>query len=1237
MDDNSQAGNLVKWGAGALGLSAVVAAVASPKLGIWIALILLIILVLALVLFGGYYVWSRLRAKRQREQFSSAIQAQTAEAPKSISDPNKRAALDRVRQKFQSGLQEFKSRGKDIYKLPWYVIIGESGSGKTEAIRHSGIDFPPSLQDELQGAGGTVNMDWWFTNRGIILDTAGSMIFNEARAGETPEWREFLRLLKKARSRSPINGLFLVLSIESLIRDSADRIAQKAGILAQQLDLIQRTLDVRFPVYLLVTKSDLLTGFREFFDNVEDPLLQHQMFGWSNPDPLDAAFRPDLVEQHLENVAERVRRRRLALLRDAFTARQPFGGDTQRFFAASSQAGFGGGPRRLDEVDKMFALPESILRLAPRLRRYLETIFVAGEWSAKPVFLRGIYFTSSMREGKALDEAIAYATGLPLEQLPEDRSWDKNRAYFLRDLFHEKVFRESGLVTRATNTLKLLRKRQFAIFGTAAVALLVLTVFSFFAYRDLKESVLRESAYWQVGAANWSDGRWNPAIVASQTNSSRSLYAGTNQVTTVSGMENLTLIQYHSHLGQIAQRKLAVNWIFKPLAMFDTGDVQKRAQAQRHLFDAGVLAPLVLDTKAKMIGGDLAAGELNLSRHRAALLSLMELEADARLSSDQALVTTNTAAGYLKSFLDYLTETDLNPDASLVRTFVGTYDRKSAADKGSVWPPAYLLGGDALANNIAIQVGLENFQKECTAAQTNLQQHLKLVNDFADKLRQYHGQEVNWLANLPENCTDALAPAKLSVDASWTRLAASTNFGSDVLTNLSSRYQLMADTAASSSASTLKAPVRNMLNRLPLSEQKRRLFNQILARLDEMAGQAADAIVTSRNQRASALALLDANCLAATNGSLPAYQARWQVYANACALASTPLKLDESLIGDKWARFGDLKKKADAFRAALADYQGPLAVNVSNTCSQIAAQARERLEGQYVESYVKLAAGKLAALANQPQDTLETITNTRIWLARIEGDLQADAVVGGQMDKLSAVAVNVREARQKSLTSIGAEIKRRVGFPVLLDASSVMDIQSMQTLRGLLTGLRTELQDPVWQADKTGALNGLQAKCDHYASVVTSLVDGQGSPGQWELWFVPPESTDEADKEIVRICRDAQVTVGDQPGEWADLAVQAHADQLAAKAGADAGLKLNIRCLRDDPTSEVFKRNFSDWGLVRLIKDSELKAERLDEGSRWRFTVKLGLNRQGWHKGNEVFEVKLLSGRLPKIEEWPTQ
>jgi type VI protein secretion system component VasK len=59
-----------------------------------------------------------------------------------VSDPGQRARLDDLRKKFQSGVDAYKSRGKDLYKLPWYVIVGEPGSGKTEAIRHSNVGFP---------------------------------------------------------------------------------------------------------------------------------------------------------------------------------------------------------------------------------------------------------------------------------------------------------------------------------------------------------------------------------------------------------------------------------------------------------------------------------------------------------------------------------------------------------------------------------------------------------------------------------------------------------------------------------------------------------------------------------------------------------------------------------------------------------------------------------------------------------------------------------------------------------------------------------------------------------------------------------------------------------------------------------------------------------------------------------------------------------------------------------------
>ena len=73
--------------------------------------------------------------------------------------------------------------------------MGEPGSGKTEAIRRCNIGFPPGLNDQLQGAGGTINMHWWFTNHGIVLDTAGRLMFEQVQPGSSSEWGAFLDML----------------------------------------------------------------------------------------------------------------------------------------------------------------------------------------------------------------------------------------------------------------------------------------------------------------------------------------------------------------------------------------------------------------------------------------------------------------------------------------------------------------------------------------------------------------------------------------------------------------------------------------------------------------------------------------------------------------------------------------------------------------------------------------------------------------------------------------------------------------------------------------------------------------------------------------------------------------------------------------------------------------------------------------------------------------------------------
>lgn len=452
---------------------------------------------LATIIFGsalvgllllGYSQWLRFQTVRRASPMEQAIRGNAGAAPIGIAEPARRARLDDLRASFEKGVQKFRDAGKNLYALPWYVLVGESGSGKTEAIRHCNVGFPPGLQDQLQGAGGTLNMNWWFTNHAVILDTAGRLMFEEVKPGTTNEWQEFLKLLKRARPNCPVNGMLLVIPADSLIRDSSEAIEKKAGRIAEQLDSIQRALGVRFPVYVVVTKCDKINGFREFFDGIADPGLQHQMMGWSNPAPLDTPFDPEQIDQHLRTVATRLQRRRLALLQD------PVHTDDPR-------------ARRIEQVDALFEFPEAFMDIAPRLKRYLQMVFVAGEWSAKPLFLRGIYFTSSMREGEELDAKLAAALRIPIENLAGGgKVWDRERAYFLRDLFMGKVFKEKGLVTRATDTRAQQRQRRNLLYGVSAAGVLALGGLTYLGMRDLGRNIQEPATFWRE--LDQSIARW---------------------------------------------------------------------------------------------------------------------------------------------------------------------------------------------------------------------------------------------------------------------------------------------------------------------------------------------------------------------------------------------------------------------------------------------------------------------------------------------------------------------------------------------------------------------------------------------------------------------------------------------------------------------------------------------------------------------------------------------------------
>lgn len=781
--------------------------------GKWWVFLIVFAAVIVLVLIGFLLVMAW-RQRRKSAQMGGQIQQHNS-LVRGISDPGQRARLDDLRKKFEQGVNEYRSRGKDLYTLPWYMIVGEPGSGKTEAVRRSNVGFPPGMQDEFQGVGGTINMNWWFTNYAVLLDTAGRLMFDEIKPGETSEWKEFLSLLKNNRPNCPVNGLLLVIPSDSLIKDTGEEIARKAGRIAQQLDVIQRVLDVRFPVFVIVSKCDKINGFREFFDGLKDPQQQHQIMGWSNPGPLDQPFQADSVAQHLARVVQRLNRRRLGLLRDPI-AEAPNG-------------------RRLDEVDALYALPHSLSLLAPRLRRYLETIFVAGEWSAKPLFLRGIYFTSSMREGSALDEDLANVMGVPVDQLGEGKVWERERAYFLRDLMIEKVFRERGLVTRATNTTQLLRRRKIMLIGGGSAALLIFILVAILSMMNLRSNVEEHSRYWSaVSSVGWQNGHWKQPIVP-VTSSGVFAPSLTNQVVVERPIEVAT---FHASLRDLAEKELPRNWFYPGLSSLYSS---KSRKAQRVVFETGVLHPLVEGVRQKIpraVPGDPAG----LRRFQEALVALIRLEADASpgMAASKKPLTLQTADAFMRPLWSFLSGQDAAQDpafTNLVSTFVRTCSGNDEA--ASLWAPTWLSGAisqpNLLGNNPSMRANLDALETVLVASVKGRADRWTATLKLREALIEFKRAEESMYAAAKsgdqlrfEKEWAALIQAKSLADGELQQPRVKEMVLATGTLSLTNAFQLFAGDLEASALETLKAL------RVPLSQSTNQLYLEIGQRLAAM-------------------------------------------------------------------------------------------------------------------------------------------------------------------------------------------------------------------------------------------------------------------------------------------------------------------------------------------------------------------------------------------------------------------
>jgi type VI secretion system protein ImpL len=376
-------------------------------------------------------------------------------------------------------------RRRQVYQLPWYLFIGAPGAGKTTALLNAGLRFP--LAERLgaapvAGVGGTRQCDWWFTDQAVFIDTAGRYTTQDSRGDQdASEWRLFLQLLRRYRAVQPINGVIVTVSAPDLLAGGAE-LAHQAAAIDRRLQELRTQLGQSFPVYLLVTKVDLLAGFIENFGDF-DPAQRQQPWGiafeWSG----NAAALPDDLGARLADLPARL------------AAAVP-----QRLQAEPL-------PERRPAI---YLFPAQVEALLPALEQFTRRAFRhAADAPAQP--LRGIHFSSGTQEGNPIDRVIGdLGRSYGFAPRAREAAPGQGKAFFLAGWLMNLVIAEAPLAGFSLVRRRRQRRLETALGAAAALAMLLACagwVHSYRSNRDyvaaVRERVARVAE--QVGPAR--DGR----------------------------------------------------------------------------------------------------------------------------------------------------------------------------------------------------------------------------------------------------------------------------------------------------------------------------------------------------------------------------------------------------------------------------------------------------------------------------------------------------------------------------------------------------------------------------------------------------------------------------------------------------------------------------------------------------------------------------------------------------------
>lgn len=397
----------------------------------------------------GFWQWRKLQGYQAQQKRDEQLR----QDPIQLFEERQEVELNQVMVNMKQNL----NKRNYLYALPWYLVLGLENAGKTSLINRSGQKFVFSsvMRASGQKSENPYSFDWWIGDESVLIDPDGELLTQGNRsedndgAMERRLWLHFVNWLDRTRSRRPLNGIVLALDVSHLATATASERKAYASLLRARLRELMETLSTRLPVYIALTKLDLLYGFEPFFKHYTKSQREEVLgftFSLDSIDNLD-----HWLEEFAKEYAEFVERIN-GVLPHAVSA-----------------------PMSLDERNAIYSFTRQISGLKEILTQFFQDALASDQFSTSAL-VRGAYFTSVYQQGvptNAFDDAASRRYGLS-HAINTAQHAKNSTIYFTQKLFSNIIYPEAGL---ASDNFRIARQKRRLIalsFLTCSIATVLL-------------------------------------------------------------------------------------------------------------------------------------------------------------------------------------------------------------------------------------------------------------------------------------------------------------------------------------------------------------------------------------------------------------------------------------------------------------------------------------------------------------------------------------------------------------------------------------------------------------------------------------------------------------------------------------------------------------------------------------------------------------------------------------------